>query len=126
MEIGEGLEGLKPPVVIPPITEYLVMELPKAVVNSLEGNVSLHLMWEPTDFDRERAPLAFKRAKSWGHLLCQDERVLRQLAAQLGVKRVMIHGKGLPKQHVDLCGEPLRRARTMCNNAAMPPEGNDV
>lgn len=56
------------------------------------------------------APGCFKRSKAWGKLYDQDVKRLVQTAAGLGVKRIVVHHNGTPKQHVDLCGGPLLKA----------------
>ncbi len=56
------------------------------------------------------APGCFQRSKAWGNLYDQDVKRLVQTATDLGVKRIIVHHQGTPKQHVDLCGGPLLKA----------------
>lgn len=60
------------------------------------------------------APRCFKNSREWGHLLDQDEDRLRDTARKLGVKRIVVGKRGTKRQHVDLCGGPLRKAIKMC------------
>jgi hypothetical protein len=53
---------------------------------------------------------AVARGESIGHLFDRDEPRLRRTAARLGIKRVKVERIGTDRQHVDLCGGPLRRA----------------
>lgn len=56
------------------------------------------------------APSCFEQSPVWGKLYDQDAQRLVNMARGLGVNRVVIHHQGASRQHVDLCGEPLRRA----------------
>lgn len=53
----------------------------------------LHV-WNAAHKAFANAPACFKRSGQWGHLICRDEDILRQLAQQLGVRRVVIHDAG--------------------------------
>jgi len=64
------------------------------------------------------APGCFQRSKAWGKLYDQDVKRLVHTATNLGVKRIVVHHQGTPKQHVDLCGAPLLKA--LRNTEAMP------
>lgn len=72
-----------------------------------KGNQALHRMrakpWP-------HIPKCFRDAKWWGHLFDTNTERLIRTAKELGVKRVRIHQKGTPKQHVDLYGRPLEHA----------------
>lgn len=56
------------------------------------------------------APGCFKRSHEWGKLYDQDLHRLVRTATAWGVKRIVVHHSGTPKQHVDLCGGPLLKA----------------
>lgn len=58
------------------------------------------------------SPECFKRDVRLGlpiaHLFSTDLYFLREIAARHGVKRVFIDKQNTPRQHIDLCGRPLR------------------
>ena len=56
---------------------------------------------------------AIRRGEDIAHLFDQDEGRLAATARKLGVRVVHIDRRGTPKQHIDLCGVPLRRALAM-------------
>lgn len=83
-------------------------EIQQAYDHAAEGGQALHVyrsLW-----GNGKAPACFQNAKEWGHLLDQDRARLERTAHALGVRRVVIHLPRTNKQHVDLCGAPLRRA----------------
>ena len=55
-------------------------------------------------------PGCFRKTVRWAHLFDQDQWRLENTARSLGCNRIVIHGIGSPRQHVDLCGAPLRKA----------------
>jgi hypothetical protein len=88
-------------------------EIQEALAYAAAGGQALHLH----AFVTTEAPEAFKRAVREGreiaHLLDQDVSRLGATAARLGVRKIVIERQGTPRQHVDLCGKPLERARAM-------------
>lgn len=64
------------------------------------------------------APRVFQREAKvgwpWAYLFDMDAGRLAATARRLGVRVVRIHREGMLGQHVDLCGEPLRRAVQEC------------
>lgn len=66
------------------------------------------------------APACFKRLQpdgvpnQTGHLLDQDLKRLKETAQILGIRVIKIDREGMPSQHVDLCGRPLKRAIEIC------------
>lgn len=60
------------------------------------------------------APSCFRRSLQWGHLFDQDAERVEKTARRLGVRKVVVHHRDTPKQHVDLCGKPLERAIRSC------------
>lgn len=70
--------------------------------------------------NRNLAPKCFvdavDRGEDIAHLFDMDAVRLRQTARKLGVKVVRIDREGTPKQHIDLCGAPLRKALELCDS----------
>ena len=58
-------------------------------------------------------PGCFARAKRYGKVFGPDALELRALSSKLGVRKVIVDREGRKGQHVDLYGEPLRRAEAM-------------
>lgn len=96
-------------------------EVDEAWEHAMEGGQALHL--HRIIVDRRRAPRCFVAAVDCGediaHLFDQDELRLVATVKRLGVKVVKVEHPGTFRQHVDLCGAPLRKAIAM----AEPREG---
>ena len=101
---------------------FLTRDVRAAVGHSLGGSQALHLH---TLGVGKAAPGVFRAAVARGewvaHLFDRDAARLRRTAAALGVRVVVIDRPGEPAQHIDLCGEPLRRALLLCDNADTLP-----
>jgi len=95
-------------------------EVEEAKQHALEGGQALHLHRIIGDWDA--APSCFKRAIERGediaHLFDQDELRLVATVKKLGVKVVVVEHPGTPRQHVDLCGGPLKKAKALCQTEA--------
>lgn len=65
---------------------------------------------------------AVARGESIGHLFDQDEERLVNTARRFGVRRIVVEKRGLPTQHVDLCGAPMRAAIMESDMGHHPPE----
>jgi hypothetical protein len=89
-------------------------EVREAKAHALDGGQALHVF---PAYKEPRAPVCFKRSDEWGHLLDQDEERLIRTAKQLGVRKIVVDQKGTERQHIDLCGAPLRRAKQRCENS---------
>ena len=75
------------------------------------GGQALHLM--TGEWARGwGGPACFRKATEFAHLFDQDASRLVFTARLLGVRRVVLHGPGTPRQHVDLCGRPLQIAKS--------------
>ena len=72
------------------------------------GGQALHLFSFPGVYPG--APGCFKRSKQGGHFFDQNKARLTATAKQLGVRVIKVSHEGTKKQHVDLCGRPLKRA----------------
>jgi hypothetical protein len=87
---------------------------------AMQGGQALHL--HQIICDRDKAPSCFVRAVDRGediaHLFDQDVSRLIRTVRSLGVRIVVVEREGTPRQHVDLCGAPLRKAKAMCEESA--------
>lgn len=94
-------------------------EVAAAKAHALAGGQALHL--HRIIANPRTAPQVFKRAVARGeaiaHLFDADRGRLETTARRLGVRVVRVEHPGTPRQHVDLCGGPLRRACIECVNA---------
>lgn len=92
--------------------KFLAMQVDEAVEHAKGGGQSLHL--HRVIVDRQKAPRCFVAAVDCGediaHLFDLDELRLVATARRLGVKVIVIDRRGTDRQHIDLCGAPLRRA----------------
>jgi hypothetical protein len=91
-------------------------EVEEAIAHAAAGGQALHL--HRIILDRELAPRCFVRAVDKGediaHLFDTDLGRLVFTARRLGVRVVAVEREGTPRQHIDLCGAPLKRARKEC------------
>lgn len=81
------------------------------------GGQALHVWnaeWPNLGGKHTSAPTCFQRSKEWGHLLDRDTVRLVMAARRVGVKAIVIGRHGKRGQHVDLCGQPLERAKKEC------------
>jgi hypothetical protein len=78
----------------------------EAMLYAAEGGQGLHV-YPALGMN---APLCFKRSKQWAHLYDMDTKRLISTAKQLGVRVIVVHYRGHPNQHIDLCGGPLKKA----------------
>lgn len=82
-------------------------DLPLAMADAAAGGQALFThMWSAGS----EAPACFQGTRLIGKLFDQDVDRLKQTALQLGIKRICVHRKGGPGQHVDLVGSPLKKA----------------
>lgn len=77
-----------------------------------QGGQALHLFSSPGIYPG--APAVFKRYKQAGHLFDFDRRRLVYTVRKLGVRCVVVSCSRTYKQHVDLCGKPLEKAKGLC------------
>ena len=78
---------------------------------AVEGGQALHLMSGRYADLRSDTPSCFKGRREIAHLFDQDATRLRETALRLGVRVILIERPGTPRQHIDLCGRPLDRAK---------------
>ena len=101
---------------------FLPKQIREAIGHALGGGFALHLH---TLGVGAAAPAVFRLAVARGewiaHLFGQDADGLQAFALELGVGRVVIDRRGEAAQHVDLCGLPLVRALSLCDNVADLP-----
>lgn len=67
-----------------------------------------------------RVPACFRGHAEIGHLFDQDRPRLVATARRLGVRVVKVERAGEAGQHVDLCGQPLARAKLLTRDSAPP------
>jgi hypothetical protein len=87
-------------------------EIPKAIAYAAKGGQALHL--HRIIANKRKAPTCFLKAINRGediaHLFDQDEERLRKTAQALGIRVILVERGGTPRQHIDLCGAPLKKA----------------
>lgn len=87
-------------------------QLQAAVDHALEGGQSLHL--HRYIVNRAKAPRCFldalRRGEDIAHLFDQNLDRLLATAKRLGVKTIRVEYEGTTRQHIDLCGQPLKAA----------------
>lgn len=88
---------------------FKTRELKEAIQHAMEGGQALHLH----RIVFEDSPSCFRSAVANGediaHLFDQDVERLIRTARSLGVRVIYVDGKD-ERQHIDLCGGPLRKA----------------
>lgn len=91
------------------------MQVNEAIACAAAGGQALHL--HRIIVDERRAPQCFVRAVRRGediaHLFDQDKDRLVKTVKKLGVRVIKIERIGTPRQHIDICGKPLERAKEM-------------
>jgi hypothetical protein len=96
--------------------KFLSLEIHEALEYAANGGQALHL--HRIIVDANRAPRCFVRAVEKGediaHLFDQDLMRLTGTARSLGVRVIYVDREGTPRQHIDLCGGPLKKAIAMC------------
>jgi sugar phosphate isomerase/epimerase len=90
-------------------------ELRGAMAEAASGGQALFThVWTGGD----NSPEWFRGKKTIGKLFDQDARRLAETARALGAEPIVICRPGERGQHIDLEGEPLRRAINICLNTA--------
>jgi hypothetical protein len=72
-----------------------------------DGEAFVLHVWEPTPFERKRAPFVFRNWNKWGHLFGRSKADIVRLAKAFGVRKIRVHREDRRGQHIDLCGQPL-------------------
>lgn len=94
---------------------FKALQLREALAHAVEGRQALHL--HTIIVDRRKAPRCFVAAVDRGeyiaHLFDLDKTRLIKTARRLGVKVILVEREDTIKQHIDLCGAPLRKAREL-------------
>jgi hypothetical protein len=88
--------------------QFLMMELHDAIRHAQDGGQSLHL------HNITAGHPLFRRYSEIAHLFDMDANRIRQTATKLGVKVIKIERANTDRQHIDLCGKPLDRAKMLC------------
>lgn len=96
---------------------YTLKEMHEAMnwATAEDGNVGLHLH----AICRTTSPLCFRRAIERGehiaHVFCQSYACLQRIGYFLGVSKIVIEYPGSVRQHLDLCGRPLKNYLSSVN-----------
>ena len=85
---------------------FQTTKLMEALEYAAGGGQALHTCIVPPN----DGPSCFRPGSRVAHLIDHDERRLLKTARRLGVRKVWIHRRGEPGQHVDLCGRPYVKA----------------
>ena len=101
---------------------FQLKELRAALCFAAEGGQALHLMPEYYAHRRSDTPSCFKGRGEIAHLFDRDRARLIGKAKKLGVRVIKVERDGTDRQHVDLCGAPLRNALAQCANDAREAE----
>jgi len=75
------------------------------------GGQALHIFSDPDIYPD--CPNCFRYGCEAAHLIDYDCTRLVKTARSLGVRVIKVGHKGLPGQHIDLCGRPLQKAKEM-------------
>jgi hypothetical protein len=98
------------------VKKFLAMQIGEALAHAAAGGQALHL--HRIIVDEKKAPRCFvnavRRGEDIAHLFDRDRLRLVATAASLGVKVIFVERPGTDRQHVDLCGAPLRKAIALC------------
>ncbi|AHF94593.1 hypothetical protein OPIT5_29380 [Opitutaceae bacterium TAV5] len=86
-------------------------EIHAALEHATSGGQALHLMSGRWAYLRPDTPGCFKGRREIAHLFDQDKARLVATARRLGVRVILIERPGTQRQHIDLCGRPLERAK---------------
>jgi hypothetical protein len=87
---------------------FFYNQLDEALAYSLSGETAVHLH----RIVFANSPYCFRRCVQQGypiaHIFSQDAELLRELAVRSGIRVVYIDKEGTARQHLDMCGQPLR------------------
>lgn len=88
-------------------------QIREAMAHAAEGGQALHLMEGSFAYLRADTPSCFKGRREIAHLFDQEKTRLIATAKRFGVRVIKVERDGQPGQHIDLCGKPLERAKTL-------------
>ena len=91
--------------------QFAMMELHEAIEYARMGEQALHL------HNITAGHPLFGRYGEIAHLFDMNTARLIAAAKNLGVRVVKIERANTDKQHIDLCGRPLVKAKAMCHTA---------
>lgn len=85
------------------------MQLHKAIEYAAGGGVAIHLH----NIVFPKSPKCFRdavaRGESIAHVFGQDRQQLVSIAKRMGVRVIVVERQGTSRQHVDMCGKPLKK-----------------
>lgn len=93
------------------IKAFAHADLVSAYAHAKAGGQALHLVNHSGGI-YQNAPKCFQRAKEFGHLFDQNRQRLESTARRLGVRIIKVSHSGTHRQHIDLCGAPLAKAKS--------------
>ena len=93
---------------------FQLREIEEAYAHAANGGQALHMGGSAAGYPG--APACFRQAGTFAHLIDMNADRLQRTARSLGVRVVVAERPGRRGQHVDLCGQPLRRAIEACEN----------
>ena len=89
---------------------FSARELWEAIEHAVQGNQALHLHSILTADAPSCFVAAVNRGEPIAHLFDQKVERLTATARRLGVRVIVIEHQNTDRQHIDLCGAPLRKA----------------
>lgn len=103
---------------------FAFRNLKHALGHAANGGQAIHLH----RIVRSDSPACFRQAVQRGeyiaHMFDRDEARLIRTAIRLGARGFRVERRGTPKQHVDLCGGPLRAALRECGKNTVETSAN--
>jgi hypothetical protein len=93
--------------------QFAQRQLREALAYAQADGQALHIMSGSFAYLRADTPNCFKGRREIAHLFDLDRERLVRTARRLGVQVIKVEREGTPKQHIDLCGRPLERAKEL-------------
>lgn len=89
---------------------FQCLELGEALEHARQGGQALHLHRIVFPHSPRCFRAAVERGEEIAHLFDLDRERLIRTARRLGVRVVFVDRDGTDRQHIDLCGAPLKKA----------------
>ena len=93
--------------------QFTAKEIFEAYEESKAGGQALHVQSINTTGHR-----LFARYPESAHLFDMDKERLIATVKKLGVRVIKVEREGTFRQHIDLCGKPLEKAKSLCIQVA--------
>jgi hypothetical protein len=88
---------------------FQALELREAVSHAQAGGIAVHLHKIVFPHSPKCFKDAVKRGEYIAHVFGLDKQELARLGRQMGVRVIYIDKEGTERQHIDMCGAPLRK-----------------